>query len=573
MKSKLKYILILFLITIVTVSFNNLNSTTNIKVYEEIINSNSDIDDSKILQRNLNILIKNKSLNKEYLNTIFLILDAELNLKRNDSINQKSTYLFQKALNIAKQTKNDDLIIYASTNFGYYYYRFGDYNNAFKHFITSAKIIDQETNHNYILSCNLLKKNAYFFGTINDQNRNLKYLKLALNKTDTNQKLYSDILNAIAQHYITVNDLKSARIYLDKTLFYAKKNQHKIRYAKALGDIALIKKIEGDYDSAIQYLQKDIEISSQLNEDRNTTYAKILLSNIYLEKEEYKKAYHTIIDAEEFTTNKPYLNSFKNEIYTILLKISMINNNQADELKYRRILDDIKEKLAETEGESIKNKLNWELQKDNINYQLESEILKNEKETFRNKALIIISILAFLSILLTILYFRKRIKTQIFNYDNKVLKLQLQKTETELILKEKINSLATYKTYLSEKNHQISILKEEIKNIKSSDLSHFENRKGELNKILDSHLMTKENWESFKEVFKIEQFEYYNFLITNYPELTDANLRIIFLHKLGFNNSQIAQIIGITIEGVKKAKQRLRKKYNEKYFQIFSNQE
>ncbi|WP_293300685.1 hypothetical protein [Pedobacter sp. UBA4863] len=47
-------------------------------------------------------------------------------------------------------------------------------------------------------------------------------------------------------------------------------------------------------------------------------------------------------------------------------------------------------------------------------------------------------------------------------------------------------------------------------------------------------------------------------------DLTESNLRIVLLQKIGLNNAETANLLGITTEAVKKAKQRMRKKYTEK---------
>ena len=67
----------------------------------------------------------------------------------------------------------------------------------------------------------------------------------------------------------------------------------------------------------------------------------------------------------------------------------------------------------------------------------------------------------------------------------------------------------------------------------------------------------------------MEKPDYTAYLETNFPELTDANLRVIYLTQLGLSNSEIARILGVTIAAVKKAKQRLRLKYEDKYEQLF----
>jgi DNA-directed RNA polymerase specialized sigma24 family protein len=42
------------------------------------------------------------------------------------------------------------------------------------------------------------------------------------------------------------------------------------------------------------------------------------------------------------------------------------------------------------------------------------------------------------------------------------------------------------------------------------------------------------------------------------------------LQKMGFNNPRIAQILGITLDAVKKNKQRMRKKYGQRYTDYYN---
>lgn len=221
--------------------------------------------------------------------------------------------------------------------------------------------------------------------------------------------------------------------------------------------------------------------------------------------------------------------------------------------------------MKKTDGKEVIEKINLQLQKENIKYKLEAEINDRSKEKFKNRAIYIILFLLISFLLVIILYYKKRFKEQASNYNNKVLKLQLEKIKSEKVLLEKSNSLETHKAYLLDKNIQINNLINEIEEIKGSKISYLEEQNGELQKLLQSHLMTEENWLHFKNVFIEEQKEYYLLLIEKLPGLTDSNLRIIFLLKMELNNSQIAQLLGITIEAVKKAKQRLKKKYADNY--------
>jgi len=80
--------------------------------------------------------------------------------------------------------------------------------------------------------------------------------------------------------------------------------------------------------------------------------------------------------------------------------------------------------------------------------------------------------------------------------------------------------------------------------------------------------MTNDNWQKFKSAFQNEQKDFYNQLISDFPDFTESNLRIILLSKLGLSNQDVSSLLGVTIDAVKKAKQRLKKKIGSDYNSI-----
>ena len=126
-------------------------------------------------------------------------------------------------------------------------------------------------------------------------------------------------------------------------------------------------------------------------------------------------------------------------------------------------------------------------------------------------------------------------------------------------------TLDSHIEFLTEKTIQIQKLYGEIEDIKESNSSGNQNNHIKLDDLLQTHLMTEENWRNFKNEFQREHAEFYGNVLQNFPEITDSNLRIILLQKLGFSNSEIAGLLGITIEAVKKSKQRLKRKLGDKH--------
>jgi DNA-binding CsgD family transcriptional regulator len=82
--------------------------------------------------------------------------------------------------------------------------------------------------------------------------------------------------------------------------------------------------------------------------------------------------------------------------------------------------------------------------------------------------------------------------------------------------------------------------------------------------LYNNRILTDRDWESFKYRFERIHPGYLQRLRTRYPELSGAEERLCLLLKINLNSQEIANILGITTNGVKKSRQRLRKRLSMK---------
>lgn len=78
--------------------------------------------------------------------------------------------------------------------------------------------------------------------------------------------------------------------------------------------------------------------------------------------------------------------------------------------------------------------------------------------------------------------------------------------------------------------------------------------------LLQFTFSTEADWEQFKQLFDEVHHDFIHHLRQQSISLTPGEIRLLVLLKLDFNNREIARTLGISLEGVKKSKQRLRKK-------------
>ncbi len=497
------------------------------------------------------------------LNILQKVFLGAINSANVDRLNNESSQLYEEAASLAAATKNNALQVWVYTQAGFYYYSYNQYETALPFFLKSSRLIDRMPDKDLAEDIEILKKNAYFFGTILEHEKSIRYLTRALNLTNTRSKDYATLLNGIGSCYLDLNELSKAESYLLKAQKSALENKDTLRYSKVLGDLARIDIKRKNWEQAEKLLHQDISLSEQAGSDRNTMFARLQLGKMYWEKSDIEKAYNTLQKVQQYARSKSYLKGFEYDATELLLRIAIHQKDSAEELLLRRSLDSLSKIINSTEGKEVISNVSLKTQKENILWELQAEKSKAEKATFFRLTWTIISFLLLLFVILIYLYNKRRLKLNNLEFEQKLLVFQYEKIQSEKKLIATNNTLESYKVYLTEKNHQIEKLEAVIQEDNNHKSKIIKKQTNALQQLLSSHLMTNENWQTFKQAFINEQPAYYDTLLKRFPELTESNLRLLLLHKASLNNQEIAQITGVTLDAVKKAKQRLRKKYSE----------
>ena len=494
------------------------------------------------------------------------------NLEVTDSINDITTSLFLESVSMVEKSSNVALKEWVYSEVGFYYYSYNYYYEASPYFIKIAKTLENESIVLDVQAKKIFLRTAYFFETINMNESALIYYKKALAEAKKEKISNSAILWGLGAVYSKVDSLEQSMYYYELAKETSLSYKDTLRYAKSLGGIASVYRKQGDIEKAELYLKEDIAISQQLGEERNLMYSQIQLGKLYIDLKQYDLAEEVLKKSYEITITKSYLAGFEREIISYLLDIAKARGIDTEELFYRRELDQIDSMIEAREGDEVINKINWNTNLERVNWELEAE--RSFSERVRYQRLLLLSTTVLLTLILCMVYFfyKRILKLQKYAYEGKLLDFQLSKINSENKLKETKASLASYQVYLSEKTAQIAKLEHELNKASHSSKEIFKEKRPAIEELLRSHLMTEENWVLFKETFRAEQAVYFNEIITQFPDLTESNLRIVLLQKMGLTNQETANILGVTIDAVKKAKQRLKKKFEDDYSTLFSKE-
>lgn len=543
------------------------SSDDKVSDWEQIINQKKDSKSDIVSVKNfLQPLIDRNSKSDQILYNVLL---ANAYAENVDRVNDKSQYYYTKAIRHATEAQLKSLEIWATLSYAGYLYNYRQMTKALPVFLAAIDKIQKTDTNQLILPAESFTKIGFYMDTIGDDSEAIAYLKKAKEYTKPNTSEYAAILDNLGMSYFKKGDLKNAEKNIRQSSTLSKSIGDQLRYAKTLGNLAQIYGRNKDHKTAIQLVLEDIRISTETKSEKNLMYAYTLLTRLYIANNQIDEAKVTVKKACEIATSKSY---FKiNELDILKLRLTILQNEsrEHEELGIRRRIEILEDSLNKTDGVLPLNQANWLMQKRKYQQNIASTNQKFATESFWKNVIFAIASLVLLGVLFVFLKAKNQEKKKRLLMEEKIVDYENSKLNIERKLLDANRTLDSQIDFLKEKNIQIQKLYGEIENIKESKSSFKDNDRVKLDDLLQSHLMTEENWRNFKNEFQREHLEFYDNLIENFPEITDSNLRIILLQKLGFTNSEISGLLGITIDAVKKSKQRLKRKLGEKYDLLF----
>ena len=164
----------------------------------------------------------------------------------------------------------------------------GKYSESKVCFNKALEIIEKEENKNRLANVYLTISNIY--SEIGDVDKHLEYSQRVydISKRDENKYMMESLFNMI-QCYVEKNEYDMAQKYCKLALVSSIKNKDKYYEYKSLKFYSDMYKNQDDIESAIEYLNKCINIASKLEQDKElaTLYIELgkLYTNISKEKE------------------------------------------------------------------------------------------------------------------------------------------------------------------------------------------------------------------------------------------------------------------------------------------------
>ena len=153
-------------------------------------------------------------------------------------------------------------------------------------------------------------------------------------------------------------------------------------------------------------------------------------------------------------------------------------------------------------------------------------------------------------------------KTLVAQQKNELAALDLQNAQAQL---------QQFMNNIIQKNEMIEKINTELTDLKTANDTQKTNKttaKQQIDahdfyEILQITILTENEWAHFRELFEKVYPDFLLHLQQEYPQLSQADLRLLVLLKLNFTNKQITTTLGISTDSVYKSRYRLRQKLSD----------
>lgn len=315
----------------------------------------------------------------------------------------------------------------------------------------------------------------------------------------------------------------------------------------------------GEYERAIEEANKAIPLSREIGQPLTEADMHNEVAKAQLSLGQLNEALQSAMRSKEMADEGFFLEKQKDAEKTlsdIYLKLDRPTEALQHFTAYTAKKDSIFEKDKSNAVLELQTMYETAKKEQTIN-ELEAE---KEIERFRNKALLIGLIVVVIAALIIINREVKRRKQA-----REVHRLEM---ETERLEKERLTDQLEFKNreltaqalHIAQKNEMLKEIKEELESSRTDSDNGTQVRS--LVQKINFDKQFDKNWEQFIMAFKESNPDFLKELDRKFPELTPNEVRLAALIKMNLGNKDIAHILNISDDGVKKARYRLRKKLN-----------
>ena len=308
-------------------------------------------------------------------------------------------------------------------------------------------------------------------------------------------------------------------------------------------------------DTSIDYFNKALSVAERIKAKVKIVEALNELAKVYVKRNEPKMAIRLVNRAIQIGDSMSIKTTLATSYYNRAIAHSKSKNFESafdDYKEYKRLNDSIYDITKSQQIEELKTIYETEKKEQQI-VQQETEISLLEQ---KQKISSLQKTLLAGGLGLTLLVFG----FAIYGIRQKMKRNQLEREKLDAELSYKKKELTTHALHLAKKNEVLESLKKKAETFKSAET--IQNGYQQLIRAINFDLKDDNNWKNFSKYFQEVHKDFNSSVSKKYPDITPNELRLMALLKMNLSSKEMANILNISMSGIKKARQRLRKKMN-----------
>lgn len=464
--------------------------------------------------------------------------------------NAQSTALHKTAIELAEKYDLPLSKGIASYKTGRYFYNFKQFPIAFEYLLQADQQFEKVGYDKVPELIDYLFYMGNIYEVTGQIDKAISYFnRTAAAKEGTNRTWF--VINAydhLAHIYKLKNDFPRALWYYQKTLVTAQQYHYPDWEILSKGNIGVLYFQQGRTELAVPLLESAALACVQSNDRESASGYFYYLAKQALKKGNKQEAARWFVQMDTSYKHRSKYQAKRN-YYEIRALLSEANGDLPMAL------------LAWKKHQVAKDSLEgWSNQKrlKDIQIQMDTEAhlahLQSLAVAHSNSILVrnilLLSSALFLG-LLVLLYRRERSRRVL----EKILFAE-QKRRADEELDNARQALQSFTERMLEKNELIQQITNEIETLKEQ-----KNETGEgAYQLYHKSILTANDWDDFKSLFEKVHPKFFYHQKQFYPQLTPGEVRLLTLIKLQLSSSEMAAMLGVSSESVKKSRQRLRKK-------------
>jgi hypothetical protein len=401
-----------------------------------------------------------------------------------------------------------------------------------------------------------------------------------------------DILFFIGSIYYETGDYDKAETFL-QTIQQLKKINNYVQ-KQSLNTLALIRRQQNDTVQALVYFRKTLDIAIAQND---STWMGICFSNmgtLYFYSDRYTIAYPMLEKAARLSIEHrqwgdaygdilllAQMDILQNRMVPALKKIDSAialqkfyftpqarkhlyeaqvlyfehSGQQAKALEAQRRLMLVKDSLSMSKDQQAYKKVLLRLETEKHLNDIDKLEADARASTLQRNTVILV--LGLLIVMLLLIYSRNRLKE-----NSRAAKLEAEKIQTEEKLKNARQLLQNFRENARQKNELIEQFSLELQRLKSNLAGDpaYDERLNNFEKLVRSTTLTNIEWNDFRILFDKVYKGFFTRLEQKLPNLSLTDKRFMSLVKLGLDNIEMGNMMGMDAASVEEAKQTLREK-------------